>query len=201
LRWLARAEPDLDEARAVLKQIVSDGHRTSEVIAGIRSMFRKDRGEKSPVNVNDLIREVLALVQGELASHQVSLQNELLHDLPQVMAERVQLLQVFLNLVTNAVDAMSAITNRERVLTVRSEICEPDHVLISVEDSGSGIDLTHMDQIFDAFFTTKDHGMGMGLSICRSIVESHGGQLWAAARNPHGSVFCIKLPSTEPNRS
>jgi PAS domain S-box-containing protein len=196
LRWLARAEPDLDEVRAVLKRIVNDGHRASAVIANIRSMFGKDSSEKSPVSVNDVVGDVLALVRGELESHQVSLQNEMLDGLPHVMAKRIQLQQVLLNLIMNAVDAMSSVTDRERVLTVKSGVCESDHVLITLEDSGGGIDTNHMDRIFDAFFTTKAHGMGMGLSICRSIIESHDGRLWASGRSPYGSIFYVKLPGT-----
>jgi PAS domain S-box-containing protein len=194
LRWLARAEPDLDEARALLKRIVDDGHRASEVIASIRSMFGKDRGEKSSISVNELVGEVTAVAHGEFESHQVTLQCELRKDLPPVMAEHIQLQQVLLNLIMNAVDAMSSVTDRERVLTVRTDIGEYDHVLITVEDSGTGIEPNHMDRIFDAFFTTKASGMGMGLSICRSIIESHDGRLWASGRSPHGSIFYIKLP-------
>jgi C4-dicarboxylate-specific signal transduction histidine kinase len=201
LRWLARAEPDLDEVHSLLGRIVRDGHRAGDVIVSIRSMFQKDRCQMSPVKVGDLVGEVLALVRGELESHQISGQNEMLEGLPRVMAERVQLQQVLLNLVTNAIEAMSAIANRERVLAIRSRVCEPDHVLITVEDSGTGIDPSQMDRIFDAFFTTKAQGMGMGLSICRSIVESHGGQLWASARSPHGSMFCVKLQSATPEVS
>jgi PAS domain S-box-containing protein len=194
LRWLARAEPDLDEARALLKRIVDDGHRASEVIASIRSMFGKDRGEKSSVSVNELIGEVTAVVHGEIESHQVTLQCQLREDLPSVMAEQIQLQQVLLNLIMNAVDAMSSVTDRERVLIVKTDISEYDHVLITLEDSGTGIEPNHMDRIFDAFFTTKASGMGMGLSICRSIIESHDGRLWASSRSPHGSIFYIKLP-------
>jgi C4-dicarboxylate-specific signal transduction histidine kinase len=195
LRWLARAEPDLDEVYSLLRRIVSDGHRASDVIVSIRSMFQKDCSQMSAVIVNDLVGEVLALVHGELESHQISLQNELFDGLPRVMAERVQLQQVLLNLVTNAIEAMGSITDRERVLAVRSRVCEPDHVLITVEDSGTGIDPSQMDRIFDAFFTTKAQGMGMGLSICRSIIESHGGRLWASGGSPYGSMFSVELQS------
>ena len=195
LRWLANTKPDLDEVRAILERIVNNGHRASAVVAGIRSMFRKDTGEMSPVNVNDLIREVLAIVRGELESHQVSLQTELHEGLQPVMAEPTQLQQVLLNLIMNAIDAMSAVTDRDRVLIVKSETGEPNHVAITVEDSGIGIQPQQMNRIFEAFFTTKTHGMGMGLSICRSIIESHGGTLSAAARSPHGSVFSAELPT------
>jgi PAS domain S-box-containing protein len=199
LRWLARAEPDLDEARANLMRIVNDGHRASQVIASIRSMFGKDRGEQSAVSLNDIVSDVLALVRGELENRKVSVRNEMLPELPQVMAERVQLQQVFLNLITNAIDAMSAVTNRERVLTVRSEVCESDHVLITVEDTGTGIAQDRLERIFNSFYTTKADGMGMGLSICRSIIEAHGGLLWASTRSPHGSSFYIKLAALGPD--
>jgi PAS domain S-box-containing protein len=199
LRWLARAEPDLDEARAHFKRIIDDGHRASEVITGIRSMFGKDRHQSSPVSVNDIMGQVLAVVRGELEAHQISLQFSLPDGLPQVMAERVQLQQVLLNLITNAIDAMNAVTDRERVLTLKSEICESDYVLITLEDTGTGIDPNEMDHIFDAFFTTKADGMGMGLSICRSIIESHNGLLWASTRQPHGSIFYVRLAAFEPD--
>jgi PAS domain S-box-containing protein len=193
LRWLAKGKPDLAEVGAILKRIASDGLRASQVVAISRSLFGKDRGETTALTVNDLIIEVLTLVNGELAGHRISLHNEMSHKLPQVLADRVQMQQVLLNLIMNAIEAMSSITNRERVLTVKSEEFESDHVLITLQDSGTGIDPAHMDRIFDAFFTTKDRGMGMGLSICRSIIESHGGQLWAAPHNPHGTSFYVKL--------
>jgi PAS domain S-box-containing protein len=200
LRWLSREEPDLDEVRALLTRIVSDGLRASEVITSIRSMFGKGAREKnSLVSVNDLLGNVLALVNGELASHKILLRTEMLDGLPVVMAERVQLQQVLLNLIMNAIEAMSSVTDRERVLSISSMICEADQVLITLQDSGTGIDPAHMVRIFDAFFTTKDRGMGMGLSICRSIVESHGGQLWASPNNPHGTSFYVKLPSAAAN--
>jgi PAS domain S-box-containing protein len=202
LRWLSREEPDLDEVRALLRRIVSDGHRASEVIVSIRSMFGKGAREKnSLVSVNDLLGDVLALVNGELESHQILLRTEMLDGLPLVMAERVQLQQVLLNLIMNAIEAMSSVADRERVLSVSSMACEADQVLITLKDSGTGIDPAHMDRIFDAFFTTKDRGMGMGLSICRSIVESHGGQLWASPHSPHGTIFHLKLPSGAPNKA
>lgn len=194
LRWLARPEPDLDEVRAVLMRIVNDGHRAGEVIAGIRSLFGKDRSEKSAISVNDLVGEVLALVDEELESHQVSLQNEMLDELPQVMVERTQLRQVFFNLIMNAVDAMNSVTDRERILTIKSQVCESDHVLITLEDSGTGIEPNQIDRIFEAFFTTKVDGIGMGLPVCRSIIESYGGRLSASSEIGKGSQFQIILP-------
>ena len=189
------AQSDLDEVREVLKRIIDDGHRASHIIASIRAMFGKDHREKSPVNIRDLVGEVLALVQGELESQRVSLQVELHQELPQVMGDRVQLQQVLLNLIMNAVEAMSSVEDRERSLLVKSEFHGARDVLIMVEDTGPGIDSKDMDCIFDAFFTTKSHGMGLGLSICQSIVESLGGLLWASTRIPHGTVFYVQLPS------
>jgi C4-dicarboxylate-specific signal transduction histidine kinase len=187
--------------RAILKRIVSDGHRASRVVTSIRSMFAKDRGETNPLTVNDLIDEVLNLVHGELASHRISLRKELWDKLPSVMADRVQIQQVLVNLIMNAIEAMSTVANRERVLIVKSEEFQSHHVLITLQDSGTGIDPANMDRIFDAFFTTKDRGMGMGLSICRSIVESHGGQLWASPNKSHGTSFYLKLPTAAPSKA
>ncbi len=199
LRLLAEAKPDMDEMRAVMKDIADDGHRAQAVFDGIRSMFRNDHGAKTAVTVNDLIGAVLAVVRGELEAHQVSLQSELSDGLPTVLAAPTQLQQVLLNLVMNAIEAMSPVTNRERVLIVKSEIGESGYVQITVEDTGCGIDPGLVDRVFEAFFTTKALGMGMGLSICRSIVESHGGLLSVSARRPDGSSFCVKLPTTAPN--
>jgi PAS domain S-box-containing protein len=193
---LLLAKPDFDRSELcdVLKRIIEDGHRASHIIASIRAMFRKDHREKSAVSVNDLVGDVLALVHGELASQRLSLRVDLRPDLPSVMADRVQLQQVLLNLIMNAVEAMSSVSNGKRSLLIKSDLRGSSDVVIMVEDSGPGIDPSHMDRIFDAFFTTKAHGMGLGLSICRSIVESHGGRLWASNRIPHGSVFHVQLP-------
>jgi C4-dicarboxylate-specific signal transduction histidine kinase len=201
LRWLARGEPDLTEVRAILKRIVGDGLRGGQVVASIRSMFGKDRGETSLLTVNELIEEVLNLVNGELATHRISLRKELHDKLPRVIADRVQIQQVLVNLIMNAIEAMSTVANRDRILIVKSEEVQSHHVLVTLQDSGTGIDPAHVDRIFDAFFTTKDRGMGMGLSICRSIVESHGGQLRASPNNPHGTSFYVKLPVAAPGKA
>jgi PAS domain S-box-containing protein len=196
LRWLDRADPDLDEASTAFRRIVANGNRASAVIAGIRSMFQNDRGERAPVNLNDLIEEVLVIARGELERHRVMLECKLCDQLPTIIAERTQVQQVILNLVMNAVEAMSAVTDRERILIVRSEMGEPDHVLVTVEDSSTGIEPRITGRIFDAFFSTKSQGMGMGLSVSRTIIEAHGGRLWFSARSPHGSNFCFKLPTS-----
>jgi C4-dicarboxylate-specific signal transduction histidine kinase len=194
LRWLARSTPHLDEARAALKRIVRDGHHASEVIGGIRSMFKND-GQAEALDVNQLIREVFALLQGEIRSQQVSIRSELAEQLPPVPANRVQLQQVVVNLIMNAVEAMSTVANRMRSLRVKTEMQESNYLLITMEDSGTGIDAEDIERIFEPFFTTKAQGMGMGLSICRSIVESHGGQLWAASGTGRGSAVHVRLPT------
>ena len=195
LRWLTRAPPNLDEARGALDRIVNDSHRASEVIGGIRSMFKKDGHAKVPQDVNKLIREVLTLVRGDAETQQILVRTELFDELPQVPANLVQLRQVIVNLIMNAIDAMSTVVNRPRVLRVKTEVHELSYLLITVEDSGTGIDPIHIDRIFDPFFTTKSHGMGMGLSICRSIIENHGGRLSVSLGQPYGSIFHVFLPT------
>ena len=194
LRWLARADPDLDEVRKVLNRIADDGRRAGEVISSIRAMFGEGRREKHSVKVNDLICDVLALIHAELERQHVALQMELSDGVSEIIADRVQLQQVLLNLFNNALEAMSSVTGRPHLLSVKSQTLEPGDISILVEDCGAGIDPKNMDRIFDAFFTTKARGMGMGLSICRSIIEAHGGQLWAAPGTTHGTIFYITLP-------
>jgi signal transduction histidine kinase len=198
LRWLSRTTPDLDEARLVLQRIANDGHRASQVIGSVRAMCKKDLPEKAPIDVNDLVREVLALVHGDMKNRRIAVQVALSDRLPLVPADHVQLQQVLMNLVTNAADAMRGVTGRPRLLRVSSEAHEPDAVLIRVEDSGIGIAPESRERIFDAFFTTKANGMGLGLSICRSIVEAHGGRLSASPGTSHGSVFQVVLPAHAP---
>jgi C4-dicarboxylate-specific signal transduction histidine kinase len=151
-------------------------------------MFKKGDQEQIPLNINKLIRDVLLLLLAELRAHQVSVRTELNDTLPDVRGNRVQLQQVILNLIINALEAMNSMTNRPRVLRLRSEIREPSGVLVSVEDSGAGVDPKDIDHIFDSFFTTKSQGMGMGLSICQSIIEAHQGRLWASSGIDHGAV-------------
>jgi signal transduction histidine kinase len=194
LRWLASATPDLNEARAALKSVVDEGHRASRLIGDIRAMYRKDDQRTTPLDVNELIRDVVALLQDELKSREVEIQTELSPAIPQVTGSRVQLQQVILNLIMNAAEAMDAVTDRPRTLRIKTEREKDNGVLITLQDSGPGIDPESTDRIFNAFFTTKPHGMGMGLSICRSIVEAHGGRLWTSAGMDQGAVFHIALP-------
>jgi PAS domain S-box-containing protein len=195
LRWLSNATPDIEKACAVLKRIVNDTHRASEVIDSIRLMFKNEGQAKTPQDLNELIREALTLVRVEVENQRVSICTELSAELPQVPANQVQLRQVIVNLVMNAIDAMSTV-NRARVLRIKTETRKLNGVMITVEDSGTGIDPQNLDRIFDAFFTTKSHGMGMGLSICRSIIESHDGHLSAAPAEPYGSIFQVSLPTS-----
>ena len=194
LRWLNNQPPNLKQVRAALKRIVRDSERGGDVIGSIQGMLKKGEEERARLDINDLIREVMRLVQGELKNRGVSSRAELADDLPRVLADRIQLRQVILNLIMNAIEAMVSVSDRARVLRVRSENHGDDGVLVAVEDFGSGIAPKDMDRIFETFFTTKSEGMGMGLSICRSIVESHGGRISASRANPRGSVFQIILP-------
>ena len=196
LRWLARTPPNFDEARLALDQIVKDGHRASDIIKGIRAIFRTGEERRAPLDVNKLIGEVLRLTHGEIQNEQVSVRTELINDLPTVMGDRIQLQLVLRNLIVNAVEAMSSVTDRERVLHI-SSASTPSGVRIAVADSGTGIAQESIDRIFHTFFTTKSHGMGMGLSICRSIVEAHGGRLSASPSHPYGSIFEITLPAAK----
>ncbi len=193
-RWLSHTVPDLDEVRAALKRIADDGHRAAELVQGIRAMFKNDGQKRLPVDINQLIREVLALVHKELLEHRISVFSFLSADLPQVTVDRVQLQQVIMNLVTNAIDAMEPVTDRPQTLRVKSELRGGEAVLVTIEDSGVGIDPEKMDRLFDSFFTTKPDGMGMGLSICKSIMEAHDGRLWVTAAARHGSIFRFELP-------
>jgi signal transduction histidine kinase len=194
LRWLGNKTPNIEEAVESLRRIVRDGHRAGHVVKNVRTMFKKDIAEKTLTNINDLIREVLVLVHVELENGQMEVKSVLTDGLPQVLIDQIQLQQVMLNLVRNAVEAMSLVTERPSILQVRSEAAEAGKVMISIEDSGPGIDPENMNRIFEAFFTTKATGMGMGLSICRSIVEAHGGQLTVAPGRLYGSVFKLVLP-------
>jgi PAS domain S-box-containing protein len=196
LRWLMKR--NLDEVQTALMQVVSAGHRASEVIGNVRAMFDKDGPERTPVDPNDLIEEVLRLAYGELQAQGIVVETDLSGTLPSVLAHRGQLQQVILNLVTNAADAMESMPDRPRVLRIKSAVQDADSVLVSIADTGTGINPRDIDRIFDSFFTTKSKGMGIGLSICRSIIEAHNGRLWALSDFGRGSVFNIQLPAVGP---
>jgi C4-dicarboxylate-specific signal transduction histidine kinase len=194
LRWLDHGTPDLDAVRRSVEWIIGDCTRASEVIRRVRALAKKTDIEKAPLDVNDVIREVMALVQRELIRHRVSLRMDLAPALPRILGDWVQLEQVVINLVMNGLEAMQSITDRPRELVIRSGQDETQQVLVSVTDCGVGISAEHADRLFNAFFTTKADGMGMGLSICRSIMEAHGGRLWVTANRPHGAAFHLTLP-------
>jgi signal transduction histidine kinase len=196
LRWLASTTPDLDEARASFKHIVDDGHRVNDVIGGIRSMFQKDAHGRLLLDANDLVRDVLMMLDLDLQNRRVSVATDLRSDLPQLLADRGQLHQVFLNLIMNAIEAMGSVSDRARVLRVSSDVIpESSNIVFTVEDTGTGVEGMNEDRIFEPFFTTKSAGTGIGLSICRSIIESHGGGLQACANKPYGTIFQVTLPS------
>ncbi|MGB8538339.1 MAG: PAS domain S-box protein [Acidobacteriaceae bacterium] len=195
LRLLANRNLEPEVLRRALEGIVADGHRASAVLARIRAFIKKEPAERIELNVNDVIGDVLALAGRALDENQVVLDRQLTADLPFVLADRVQLQQVLLNLVMNAIEAMTAVTAQPRLLGVQSRLDESGEVLVAVSDSGTGFG-PEVDRVFTPFFTTKANGMGMGLSISRSLVESHGGRLWAAPNSPRGAVFSFTLPVT-----
>jgi PAS domain S-box-containing protein len=195
LRWLDRGPPDLDAVRRSVEWVIDDGNRASDVIRRIRAMANKTEIERVPLDVNKIIIEAIALVQRELISHQVSLQMELAPALPMILGDRIQLQQVIINLVMNGIEAMQPVSDRPRQLVIRSCQDEPHQILASLTDCGVGISAENADRLFNPFFTTKADGMGMGLSICRSIVEAHGGRLWATANVPCGATSQFSLPA------
>jgi signal transduction histidine kinase len=192
IRWLDRAMPDVDEAKVALKDIVATGRRAAAVIESVRSIFRKGALNRTSFDVNDLIGEALALVRADLQEHRILVHAEADAQLPPVSGDRIQLQQVLLNLITNAIDSMAA-KEGPRVMCVRSEVDDNSNVLVSIADTGIGIDQQDVDRIFNPLFTTKSGGMGMGLSICRSIIEAHDGRIWVAPNEPQGAVFQFSL--------
>jgi C4-dicarboxylate-specific signal transduction histidine kinase len=193
LRWLAGDSPNLDEARDAARRIVRDGERAGDVLTRIRAFLKKSDTQKTRLNINHVIQEVVALTQDEATGRGVALRLELANGVPSVQGDRVQLQQVILNLVMNGIEAMTSVSDRPRVLFISSGVYESDKVLISVRDSGVGIDEQALEKIFDAFYTSKSSGMGMGLAISRSIVADHGGRLWATSNNGSGATFQFTL--------
>jgi C4-dicarboxylate-specific signal transduction histidine kinase len=193
LRFLDRENPDLGEVREALRAIIMDGNRGNDVIGRVRALAKKTDLQKMPLDINDVIEEVMLIFRQEALSHGVSLRQELASALPQVLGDRVQLQQVIMNLLMNGIQATSAVTGRRHELRIRSQEYGPDQILVAVEDSGTGIEPQNMDRLFSAFFTTKPNGLGIGLSICRSIVEQHGGEIWATRNSGAGSTFQFTL--------
>ncbi|WP_236841838.1 ATP-binding protein [Bosea sp. PAMC 26642] len=202
LRWLERDQPRIDKAQAALGRIVSEGHRASKVVTGIRTMFLKGAQEREPLNLNDLIATVLAQCETEARLGRITVSTALANDLPHVVGNPLQLQQVITNLVDNAIDAMRGITD-PRQMRVTTQCHEFGEVLVIIADNGAGLAAIEKDRIFDPFYTTKPDGMGMGLMFCRTAVEAHGGRLWASDNAPHGAVFQFTLPASlaKPNDS
>jgi len=196
LRWLVRDSPDVEEARETASRIVNDVTRAADIIGRITLLFKKGALQRELVDANELIREMIVLLRSEVNRYSISIRIELAEDLPKVMVDRVQLQQVFMNLMLNGIDAMKGTASRGE-LTIKSEISD-SQLLISVSDTGVGLPPEQVEQIFRAFFTTKDNGTGMGLPITRSIIESHGGRLWVTDTSGRGATFQFTLPATVP---
>jgi C4-dicarboxylate-specific signal transduction histidine kinase len=194
LNWLTKATPDLDKARAAIQRMIDAAHRAGDIVETIRLMFKKSDGEQFALNANELVEEVLALLRGDLGRQGILVQAHLRADLPEIVGNQVQLQQVMLNLFINAAEAMRSTTGRAPVLRVTSDRQEPHGIVITVEDTGPGIEPENIERIFEPFYTTKSEGMGMGLAICRSIVEAHGGRLFATPGSSCGLALHIALP-------
>ena len=201
LRWLAGAKPNLHEARLAVERIIKDSYRASEVITRIRAFVKKRAPRNDLVDLNEVIVEVFALAQNQARHSHVDLKRQLNDDLPLVRGDRVQLQQVILNLIVNGLEAIAKSKDGARELLVSSNADEDENVVVAVSDSGEGLDPAKLESVFEAFFTTKPEGMGMGLAISRTIIEAHGGRLWATANSPRGAVFQFTLPTNAERTS
>jgi signal transduction histidine kinase len=193
LRWLNSQPPSIKNAKLSVEHVTKAGKRAAEVIQRIRALSQKTVVQKAPLDINDVIEDVMPLVRHELLVHSVSLRLELAAALPPVVGDRIQLQQVIVNLLMNSIQAMRSVTDRSRELLIRSREHGTDQILVAVEDSGTGIEPQNVDRLFNPFFTTKPDGMGIGLSICRSIIEQHGGRIWATRNSGVGSTFQFTL--------
>src|SRR6266403_1835840 len=192
LRWLTRERPDLEEAREAASRIVKDATRAAEIVSRTRLLFKKGTAQRELVSLNEMVREMIVLLRGEATRHKILISTDLATGLPQVTGDRVLLQQVLMNLMLNGIEAMKDVDGK-RELLIKSQETENEEVIVSVSDTGAGLPAQQADQIFKAFFTTKPQGTGMGLSISRSIVEAHGGRLWADGNSPRGASFCFTL--------
>jgi PAS domain S-box-containing protein len=197
VRWLARQPPNLEEARQSIDRIISDGKRAADIVSRIRDFSKKAPARKEYLEINEAILEIMGLTRVAMSDHGVSVKLQLTEGLPHILGDRIQLQQVILNLIMNAIEAMSEVAERSRALLISSSNAESGGVLVAISDSGPGLPQAKPERIFDPFYTTKSSGLGMGLSICRSIVEAHRGRLWATSNEPHGTVFCVMLPIGE----
>jgi len=200
LRWLSAKPPNLDEVREAVEAIIRDGTRASAVLVRTRGLLRRGERLRERLDINDVIREVVALSDNELRRNRVSLRTDLPGNLPPIVVDHVLLEQVILNLIMNAIEAMRGASDRARVLRIGTEKQPSSNIFVFVQDSGVGVDPKHASRVFEAFYTTKAEGIGMGLTISRSIIEAHGGRLWAVANDGPGSTFCFTLPIDEGSK-
>jgi C4-dicarboxylate-specific signal transduction histidine kinase len=197
LRWLAHEVPNLGEAKQALERTSKEAQRASNVIGRIRALLKNDKPTYTPIEINDVIKEVVTMTQSALQARGVSVRIDLPPGLPRALGDRVQLQQVLLNLIMNGADAMTLVTSGPRILGLSSRVELSDSILVSIEDSGTGLEAGISDRIFDPLFTTKPNGMGMGLAICKSIVEGHGGRIWALPASSKGTVFQFTVPALD----
>jgi C4-dicarboxylate-specific signal transduction histidine kinase len=196
-RWLARQPPNLEEARQAIGHIIGDSKRAADIVSRIRDFSKKAPAQQGSLEINEAILEIMSLTRVATSEHGVLAKMQLSEGLPHVFGDRVQLQQVILNLIMNAIEAMSEVTEGSRELLISTGRIKPDGVLVAVSDSGPGLPHADPERLFEAFYTTKASGLGMGLSICRSIIQNHGGRLWAAPNEPRGAVFSILLPADQ----
>jgi signal transduction histidine kinase len=197
--WLASDPPNLERAIQSLERIIRDANRASQVIERVRDLARNSPPKKVPLGINEAVLEIMILLRGESDKQGILLETQLSDDLPSVMADRIQLQQVILNLVNNAIEALTDIVDRPRALFIGTRMNGTNELLLTVRDSGKGMDLQNVHRVFDAFYSTKHEGMGMGLAVCRGIIEAHGGRLWATPNEPQGAVFQFTLPAYRPD--
>jgi C4-dicarboxylate-specific signal transduction histidine kinase len=198
LHWLAAQPPNVDKARRAIERILRDAKRASDVVARVRNLAKKAPLQRTWVDINETVEETISLATRELSQNNVSLETQLAENLPQILADRIQLQQVILNLIINACEALTAADDEFRKLSI-STAREMDGVALTVRDTGVGIDPQQIETVFEAFHTTKPGGMGMGLAVSRSIIEGHGGRLWAEPNEPHGAIFKFTIPSKKEN--
>ena len=196
-RWLSRRPPNLEKAKPLIDRIISDGRRTADIVSRIRDFSKKAPARKEGLEINEAILEIMRLARAAISEHGVSVNMQLSEELPHILGDRTQLQQVILNLIMNAIEALSEVSEGSRELVISTSETDPDGVLVAVGDSGPGLPPAGLARVFEPFFTTKANGLGMGLSICRSIVEAHGGRLWATPNQPNGAVFRVMLPVGE----
>jgi signal transduction histidine kinase len=198
VRWLSRQPPNLEKAKPLIDRIIGDGRRAADIVNRIRNFSRNAPTRKEGIDINEAILEIMGLTRVATSEHRISVKMRLSDGLPPVLGDRIQLQQVVLNLIMNAIEAITEVSNGSRELQISTSAAGPAGVLVAVKDSGPGLPpAEELARIFEAFYTTKSSGLGMGLSICRSIVEAHGGRIWAGPNEPHGAVFCMILPIAE----